>query len=96
MLGRILIGLIALGIVAAGAWALWPRPVLVETALVEHRDLAVAVEEEGKSQIREIFTVSAPVSGRLVRLTLHAGDHVVAGETVVAAIRPAGPGKSVV
>src|SRR5690606_37263748 len=64
----------------------------VETATVERRSLQIAVEEEGTSRIREVFTISAPVAGELNRMTLHAGDPVVAGETVLASIRPAGPG----
>ena len=90
---RRLIMLLALLAVAAGlAWAFWPRPLPVETAVIAKRDIKVTVEEEGKSRIREIFTVSAPISGQTLRIDLHAGDQVVKDETVLAAIRPAAPG----
>lgn len=90
---RRLIMLLALLAVAAGlAWAFWPRPLPVETAVIAKRDIKVTVEEEGKSRIREIFTVSAPIGGQTLRIDLHAGDQVVKGETVLAAIRPAAPG----
>lgn len=92
MLRRIIWIVVALAVVGAAVWALWPRPVEVETATVERRSLQIAVEEEGTSRIREVFTISAPVAGELNRMTLHAGDPVVAGETVLASIRPAGPG----
>lgn len=92
MLRRIIWIIVALAVAGAAAWALWPKPVEVETALVERRNLEIAVEEEGTSRIREVFTISAPVAGTLNRMTLHAGDPVTAGETVVASIRPAGPG----
>lgn len=92
MLRRIIWIIVALAVAGAAAWALWPRPVEVETATVERRTLQIAVEEEGTSRIREVFTISAPVAGTLNRMTLHAGDPVVAGETMVASIRPAGPG----
>jgi HlyD family secretion protein len=92
MLRRIIWVVVVLVVVGAAAWALWPRPIEVETAAVERRNLEIAVEEEGMSRIREIFTISAPVAGELNRMTLHAGDPVVAGETVIASIRPAGPG----
>jgi HlyD family secretion protein len=72
-------------------WAFMPRPVEVELAEVAPRMLEVAVEEEGEARIREVFTVSATISGRLERITLHAGDTVIEGETVVAAIGPASP-----
>ena len=92
MWGRIIAAAIIVAIAAAAAWALWPRPIAVETAVIERRDLDVTVEEEGKSRIREIFAVSAPVAGRLRRLTIHPGDMVVANETIVASIEPAAPG----
>lgn len=92
MLGRIVVVIATLLIGAGLAWALWPRPIEVETARVERGSFEVTVEEEGESRIREIFTVSTPVTGQLQRLSLHAGDAVLANETVVAIIRPAGPG----
>jgi HlyD family secretion protein len=92
MFGRILIVIATLLIGAGVAWALWPRPVEVETARVERASFDVVVEEEGQSRIREVFTVSAPVTGQLQRLSLHAGDTVLANQTVVAIIKPAGPG----
>jgi HlyD family secretion protein len=91
MWGRLIGIVVGLLIVAGVAWALWPRPLSVETALIERRDLTVTVEEEGTSRIREIFRVSAPVAGRLTRVTMHVGDAVSAGQTV-ASIEPAGPG----
>jgi HlyD family secretion protein len=72
-------------------WAFLPRPVPVELAEVAPRLLEVTVEEEGEARIREVFTVSAPSAGKLRRITLHAGDSVTEGETVVAAIGPAPP-----
>lgn len=92
MLRRLFTGLILLAVVAALAWAFWPRPIPVETAKIGRQDIAVTVEEEGKSRIREVFTVSAPISGQVLRIGLHAGDAVVQDETVVASIRPAAPG----
>lgn len=72
-------------------WAFRPDPVPVSTAIVGPADITVAIEEEGTARIREVYTVSAPIAGRLERIALHAGDPVVAGETVVAAIGPAAP-----
>ena len=62
MFVRILIVIASLLIGAGVAWALWPRPVEVETARVERGSFDVVVEEEGQSRIREVFTVSAPVT----------------------------------
>ena len=92
MLRRLITLAILLGVAAGLAWAFWPRPLIVETAEITLRDISVFVEEEGKSRIREVFTVSAPITGQVLRNNLHAGDKVVKDETVVVSIRPAAPG----
>jgi HlyD family secretion protein len=73
------------------AWALWPRPIEVETAVIGRGTIEISVEEEGKTRIREVFTVDAPLTGRMARLDLHPGDKVIANETVVARIRSTAP-----
>lgn len=92
MLRRLMMLLALLALLAGLAWAFWPRPLPVETAVIGKRDILVTVEEEGKSRIREIFTVSAPIGGQTLRIDRHAGDQVVKDKTVLAEIRPAAPG----
>lgn len=92
MLRRLTTLAILLAVAAGLAWAFWPRPLAVETATIALRDIRVAVEEEGKSRIREVFTVSAPIAGQVLRTNLHPGDEVVKDETVVVSLRPAAPG----
>lgn len=65
---------------------LWPKPLKVETGLVERRPFTASVVEEGKTRIRRRYTVSSSVSGFLKRTSLRAGDAVRAGETVLAVI----------
>lgn len=72
-------------------WAFLPRPVEVDAAEVALRPLEIVVEEEGEARIREVFTISATIAGKLQRISLHAGDSVTKGETVVASIGPAAP-----
>ena len=91
MLRRLLWVLLALLVAGGLAWALWPEPARVEAAVVDRQDIVVRVEEQGRSRIREVFTVSAPISGRMSRLDLHPGDAVTEGETVVARVHPAAP-----
>jgi len=91
MIRRIVFIGIAVLALAGTAWALWPKPLAVDTAVIARRTIDVSVEEEGKSRVREVFTVSAPITGRLMRLGLHPGDNVVAGDTVIASIRPTQP-----
>lgn len=84
---------LALGLVAAAAlaWSFRPQAVPVEVASVTRGPLRVEVTDEGRTRVREIFQVSAPVAGRLLRVEQHAGDAVVGGTTIVADLLPTAP-----
>lgn len=71
-------------------WAFMPRLVPVETAEIQRGDLSVQLEAEGEARIREVVVVSAPISGLLQRIELHAGDTVTKGQGV-ARIGPVAP-----
>ena len=79
---------VLIGLLVAG---LWPEPEAVEVAKAEVGTLRATVNEEGKTRIRQRFTVSAPVSGQLRRIPYKAGAEMKAGETVVAVIDPVTP-----
>jgi HlyD family secretion protein len=87
---RAKIGMLAIGVgVAAGlGYGFLPRAVPVDVAEVKRAPLTVTVEEEGKTRVRERYTVSAPVAGYVRRIDLKAGDAVAAGQ-VLAVIEPA-------
>src|SRR5512139_4218785 len=87
---RARIGMLALGVLVAAGLAIgfMPRAVPVDLAEVKRGPLAVTVEEEGKTRVRERYQVSAPVAGYLRRIGLEAGDAVKAGQ-VLAVIEPA-------
>ena len=87
--GLLVAGLVALS--GALAWAMWPKPVGVDFAQVTKGPLLVTVDEEGKTRIKDVYTVSAPISGKLVRLSLEAGDRVKKDVTTVAIIEPNAP-----
>ena len=87
-------GLVVAALAALGlglAWALWPKPVTVEVAEVRKGSLLVSVDEEGKSRIKDVYTVSAPITGKLVRLSLEVGDPVKKDLSPVAIIEPMAP-----
>lgn len=75
---------IALVLIAAGLGYLWLRadPIPVEVAAASRGPLQVTVDEEGETRVRERFVVAAPVSGRLERVRLDAGDTVNEGDVV--------------
>ncbi len=87
----ILMGLTALIVVALLVYALMPRPVVVDTAIVKRQPMRVTVDEDGMTRVTERYVVSAPLTGQLRRITLDPGDTVVAGQTVLATIVPPDP-----
>ncbi len=86
--GRIAYLLVALAVLAGLGYGFMPRPVPVELAEVRKGTLAVTVEEEGKTRVRERYVVAAPVAGQARRIALKVGDAVAAGQGV-AFIEPA-------
>ena len=78
-------------IVAAGWLFLQPAPIIVDLAAVTRGDMLQTVRDDGRTRIRERYTVSAPLAGRLVRVDLDPGDAVVAEQTLVAVIQPTDP-----
>ena len=77
---------------AAGllGWAFAPRPLAVETATAKTGRYEQALSEDGRTRLRERYTVTAPLAGRLARITLHPGDAVVEG-AALAVLAPALP-----
>lgn len=78
-------------IVVMLALAFRPAPMLVDAARVSRGALSVTVDDDGFTRVRERYTISAPLPGRLLRPPLEPGDPVTAGETVVAEFVPAAP-----
>src|SRR5512139_2276170 len=81
------LALVAVLTAAALSWGFRPRPVAVETGVVSRAPLAVTVEEEGRTRVRDRFEISAPVAGFVRRLDLDAGDSVTRNQ-VVAELEP--------
>ncbi len=88
---RSIVVLIGLGIAALIVWALLPQPVPVDMAAIKRGPLEVTVEDEGITRIREVYTVSAPIGGKMLRAPREVGDKVTANKTLVAAIEPTEP-----
>ena len=66
---------LALGL--AMAWAFVPRAVEVELAPVTQGRFETTIDEDGKTRLSDRYVVSAPLTGRLTRITLKEGDAVV-------------------
>lgn len=78
-------------VLAAVVAAFQTQPVLVDTATVSRGSLQVTIVEDGRTRIRERYVVSAPLNGRLQRITLDPGDTVSKDESVVVTIEPLDP-----
>ena len=78
-------------VVAALAYAFWPRPTSVDMGEAKMGAMQVTVNEEGFTRVHDAYVVSSPVAGRLLRVEVEPGDPVVKGETVIAQMRPSSP-----
>lgn len=70
------------------AWALAPTTLEVETVALARGSVTAVVAAEGRTRVRDRFSIVAPVSGTLARITLDPGDPVDR-EAVLARITPA-------
>lgn len=84
-------GVLSTLIVAGLVYAFLPQPVPVDLGTVTTGPMLVTINDEGKTQVREIYTVSSPLPGRAMRITHKVGDVVQGGETVLATIEPGDP-----
>ncbi len=68
-----------------------PQAVPVDLSKAVVAPMEVTIGADGISRIRNVFEVSAPVSGMVQRSPVKAGDVVLAGDTLVAVIVPGQP-----
>jgi HlyD family secretion protein len=64
------------------AWAFAPRPIEVETAQVGRGAFETSIDEDARTRLRDRFSVSAPLAGRLQRIVLREGDPVATGDVL--------------
>lgn len=85
MAGGVLLVLLLLG------WAFWPQPTEVELGTISRGAFERAVQEDGKTRLRERYVVSSPLTGRVQRIALKQGDSVTRDATL-ATLWPVLPG----
>ncbi len=73
----------ALAVLAVAALMMRPAKMNVQGALVSRGPMRVTIDEDGQTRVRERWVVSAPVTGRLDRLSLEVGDAVEAGQELL-------------
>jgi HlyD family secretion protein len=78
-------------VVSVLTYLLQPKAIVVDLHEVKKEALIVSIDEEGQTQVRDIYTFSAPVAGKLDRINLKVGDTVKAYETPIVVIHPSSP-----
>jgi HlyD family secretion protein len=88
---RVRIFWIAAAVVAVIAIVLsmLPDPIEVDVAQVDRGDVRVEVVDEGRTRMHDVYIISAPVTGRVLRVTVEPGDSVNAGAVVARMSRAA-------
>lgn len=82
------IGIILIGLLG---FAFIPEAEKVDVDRVKRGDVLLTLEGEGKTRIHDIYVVSAPIEGRVMRIESEPGDMVIAGKSVIVNMTPADP-----
>jgi len=85
---RIILSLVGVALLILLILAFRPRPIAVDTAMVEYGPLSVTVDQHGVTRVRDRFAVFAPVAGQLERIDLRVGDPIEQSDTVARIAAP--------
>jgi HlyD family secretion protein len=88
---RILLALFVVVLAAAITFALRKPAVPVDIGEVSRGAMTATVDDLGETRVRDLYVVSAPVTGKLLRVPLKPGTPVVPHTTLLARIRPMEP-----
>jgi HlyD family secretion protein len=69
-------------------FALRPSPLPVDTGVVRRGPLQVTLDGEGVTRVNDRYIIAAPVTGKLMRMTLEEGDSVRKGSTLASLLPP--------
>lgn len=89
---RLIGGVVALVLAVAIYFAMRTPAIEVEMGEVTRGPMVTTVDDLAETRVRDLYMVSAPITGELLRVPLKPGAPVVAGRTLLARIRPAEPG----
>jgi HlyD family secretion protein len=76
-------------VVIAIALSLLPDAVDADIAKADRGDVRVEVVDEGRTRMHDIYIISAPITGRVLRVEVEPGDEVAAGAIVARMSRAA-------
>jgi HlyD family secretion protein len=87
----VLWGTLSALLLAGMLFAFRPRPLAVDLIEAQLGPLVLTIDEEGETRVRDVFVLSAPVTGRTRRIEVEAGEAVTASETIITEIEPVDP-----
>jgi HlyD family secretion protein len=82
--------LLGVGVTILVVLAWLPKPVPVDTHIVRRAPMQIAVDDSGRTRVKDKHVISAPISGNLSRIDLHPNDSVERGG-ILARIEPLAP-----
>jgi HlyD family secretion protein len=88
---RLIGGIVLLVLLVAILLAMRTAPVNADIGEAGRGPVLVTLDDFGETRVTDLYTVSAPIAGHLLRVPLKPGDPVVANGTVLARIQPADP-----
>ena len=88
---RILLALFVMVLAAAITFAIRKPAVPVDIGQASKGSMTATVDDLGETRVRDLYVVSAPVTGQLLRVPLKPGTPVVPHATVLARIQPMEP-----
>jgi len=74
--------LLAALLVAGLAYAFWPVATPIDAGKVTRGPMVVGITDDGVTRAKELYVISAPVTGYLSRIELEAGDQVARGTAI--------------
>jgi HlyD family secretion protein len=86
---RLIWGVAMLVLALLVTWGMLPRPVEVDLAVVDHGPVRLELVDEGRTRMHDTYVISAPISGRVLRVEVEPGDAVAAGAVVARMTRAA-------
>lgn len=77
------IWIVVIAVAAASvAWGMWPRAAEEDLVAIDSGDVRVELVDEGRTRMHDVYIVSAPVSGRVLRVEVEPGDTVAKGAII--------------
>jgi HlyD family secretion protein len=72
----------AAAVLAVVLWALAPRATEADFATIDTGDVRIDLVDEGRTRMHDVYVISAPMSGRVLRVEVEPGDSVEKGAVV--------------